>query len=121
MNMNNELQTEKNQNDITKNMENRLEKEGWIDIGNQERWKPIPEFEDRYLISNLGRMRGLFRGNILKLSANHYGYYVISLWRHQKTKSFSVHRLVAKVFMSNPPTNLHQINHKDGNKLNNCG
>lgn len=120
MNANNELQTEKNQNDITKNTENQLEKRECNDIGIKEIWKPIPKYEDRYLISNLGRMRSLFKNCLLKLSANHQGYYVITLWRHQKTESFSVHRLVAKVFMSDPPTYLHQINHKDGNKQNNC-
>lgn len=51
------------------------------------------------------------------LSPNHDkdGYLTVGL----KDKNMKVHRLVANEFLPNP-NNLPQINHKDGNKENNC-
>lgn len=46
-------------------------------------------------------------------------YYRIGLWKQQTVKKIYVHRLVAKLFIPNPD-NLPVVNHKDGNKLNNC-
>lgn len=46
------------------------------------------------------------------------GYYVISLVVNGKKISKSVHRLVAETFIPNP-LGLPQVNHIDGNKLNN--
>jgi len=39
-------------------------------------------------------------------------YLSVSLGKNGKFKSFSVHRLVAQEFLSNP-NNLPQVNHKD--------
>lgn len=44
---------------------------------------------------------------------------MIKLCKNNKTKHFSVHRLIAQTFIPNPE-NKPQVNHKDGNKLNNC-
>lgn len=118
--MNNEnSQIEKNQNDIMKNMENLSEQNEWNDIGNQEIWKPIPSFEDRYLISSHGRIKSLYADVILKLKTNSRGYYVVGLWQKRKSKWFSLHKIVANNFIPNNNLIRNQINHKDGNKLNN--
>jgi len=46
------------------------------------------------------------------------GYYMINLCINHKCKTFSFHRLMAKLFIENPK-NLPCVNHIDGNKLNN--
>ena len=49
----------------------------------------------------------------------HNGYVYIFLMKDNKRKNFRLHKLVAQTFIPNP-NNLSQINHKDGNKQNNC-
>ena len=46
------------------------------------------------------------------------GYYQIVLRKNGKRSYQRLHRLIAKQFIDNP-NNLPQVNHKDGNKLNN--
>lgn len=53
----------------------------------------------------------------LRLDKN--GYHVVSLCMNGKAKNFRVHRLVAQAFIANPKSKP-QVNHKDGQKLNNC-
>lgn len=49
---------------------------------------------------------------------NKFGYYVVNLHIKHKQKQFRVNRLIAETFIPNPD-NLPQVNHIDGNKLNN--
>ena len=46
------------------------------------------------------------------------GYYMVSFSYNNKSKPQRVHRLLANTFISNPE-NKPEVNHKDGNKLNN--
>lgn len=55
----------------------------------------------------------------LKQTINEKGYLLVYLCFDGKTKAMKVHRLVAELFVPNP-RDLKEINHKDGNKLNNC-
>jgi len=48
----------------------------------------------------------------------HNGYLMIGLWNATQRKTFSVHRLVALVWVPNP-RNKPEVNHKDGDILNN--
>lgn len=98
-----------------------------------EIWKDVTDFEDFYRVSNFGRVVSLQRlrkGNrnkptvvnkrVLKHKINKYGYCCVSLSKDSKMKSFTIHRLVALMFVVNPNTEkFNQVNHKDGNKLNN--
>lgn len=97
----------------------------------KEIWKPIPEYEGYYEVSNTGKVKSLTRTIIDKNGvqytyigkektpsiANH-GYYSVTLYKQHQTKTFLIHRLVALVFLPNP-NNLPFVNHKDENKLNN--
>lgn len=55
---------------------------------------------------------------IRKGTENKTGYLMISFRIKQKTAMRSVHRLVAAAFLGPPPDG-YQVNHIDGNKLNN--
>lgn len=59
----------------------------------------------------------LRRGKVLKQFENNKGYLLVSLRKNGKSKSFSVHRLVAQAFIPNPD-NKPCVNHKDENPLN---
>jgi len=80
--------------------------------------KLIAEFNKLgYEIYSSGKIRGS-RGKLLKLHIGTSGYYQVNTWRNYKQKTFLVHRLITSAFISNP-NNLSEVNHKDGNKLNN--
>lgn len=81
----------------------------------REIWRDIKGYEGLYQISNLGRIRKYI---ILKQFLSHRGYLTTQLSKKNKSKTFLVHRLVAKTFI--PKINdKNQVNHKDGNKTNN--
>ena len=83
----------------------------------QEVWEP---YLYNYEISNLGRIRNVKTQHILKPSLTGHGYLacVVSMGKKGKWHSIKIHRAVAETFLPNP-NHLPQVNHKDGNKLNN--
>lgn len=80
-----------------------------------EIWANIPNYDD-YQVSTLGRICS-YKNNkrkIIKGWIQNTGYLTVSL----ENKKYSVHRIVAEVFIhKNSDKNV--VNHKDGNKLNN--
>ena len=78
----------------------------------QEIWMPI-KYDNNYQISNFGNVR--HNNKNIKAWIQNTGYKTISIGRNKK---YSVHRLVAETFIPNPE-NKPQVNHIDGNKLNN--
>ena len=91
-------------------------------MNTQEQWKPVAECNGEYYVSSWGRVKSLKFGKerILKpyLLGNGLPYCAYSLRIKRKTKICTAHRLVALAFIINPH-NKPQVNHKDGNKLNN--
>lgn len=84
-----------------------------------EIWKDIKGYED-YKVSNLGRVKNK-HGRVIALVKNN-GYDTIQLHKDNIKKRFSVHRLVAEVFIPNP-SRKPQINHlnskRDDNRVEN--
>lgn len=97
-----------------------------------EIWKDITNYEDNYQISNLGNVRSKDRtiyrvdgrkktisGQPMKLSVDIHGYYKVNLRKNNKLNTARVHKLVANHFLKRE-MGKNIVNHKDGNKLNNC-
>lgn len=88
----------------------------------KEIYKPvtIKGFEGLYEVSNIGQVRNIRTGRILKqkIGSGSNGYCRVGLHKDGVQKWFSVHRLVALAFIPNP-NNLPEVNHKDECKTNN--
>lgn len=95
-----------------------------------EIWKDVIGYEGKYQVSSLGRIKGIdryrtakndsrsfLRGRVLKSSLSMHGYECIGL-TNIKTKTLTVHRIVAKAFLPNID-NCPQINHINGIKTDN--
>ena len=76
----------------------------------------IPKYKKAdYTITKNGEVYNNVTGKKLKPQTNGKGYLRIKI----ENKLEFVHRLVAEKYIPNPE-NKPQVNHKDGNKLNNC-
>ncbi len=97
----------------------------------EEVWKPVIEFPDDYEVSDLGRVRSIdrdklcsdgrlisLRGKILHQTEHKTVLYRIRLCVERVKYTRSVHRMIAEAFIPNPQ-NKPEVNHKDGNRLNN--
>jgi hypothetical protein len=92
----------------------------------EEEWKVIQAYPC-YAVSNLGRVKRIIPGktrkicSILKPLPHSNGYRTVSLGNGDgKFKKVLIHLLVANAFLGAPPSDKHQINHKDGDKTRNC-
>lgn len=85
---------------------------------NLEIWKPVPDWEDRYEISNFGRVRNIETGKLKAFDINNYGYKRLQCYRDGKQKKYFVHILVAKLFVPGYKPG-YVVNHIDGDKTNN--
>lgn len=86
-------------------------------------WRPVAGYEGLYEVSNTGEIRSIARkgtrGGILTQSASNQKHYAhVLLTKGCKHKTASVHRIVAQAWLLNPE-HKEQVNHIDGNKLNN--
>lgn len=80
--------------------------------------KRIQGYEELYTISNYGEVFLIKNGLKRKTSITRAGYALITLSKNAVKKTFLLHRLVAEHFVPNPE-NKEEVNHIDGNKLNN--
>ncbi len=85
-----------------------------------EKWKVIPGTEEKYMVSNYGRVKSYSansEGKILKLSATK-GFKTVCIRINGKRKTVLVHKLTAEAFVpKNDGDNM--IVHLDWNKGNN--
>lgn len=81
----------------------------------REEWREL-DFDCRYHISNLGRVRSYVRDEptLLKERQHTRGYLRVQI----SSVDYYIHTLVARMFKDNT-RNLLEINHEDGNKKNN--
>ena len=77
----------------------------------------IPDYEGLYKVSNRGRVKNN-KGEELKQNLCDKKYFHVWLYKNRKRKMFTVHKLVAKCFVSNP-NGYQYVNHIDENKRNN--
>lgn len=92
-----------------------------------EEWRDVVGYEGYYQVSNLGRVKSLERidsnnhplkERILKFGFSGKKYKYVILNKNGKSKTKTVHRLVAIAFLDNPD-NKTQVNHLDEDKYNN--
>lgn len=90
-------------------------------------WKDIKGYEGIYQISDNGDIKSLNRFDkaghnlkelIRKQKVTKFGYKNITLYKDGKRKEYFVHRLVAYTFIG-MPKGKKQVNHKNGNKIDN--
>jgi hypothetical protein len=82
-----------------------------------EIWLPMVEFPTLYKVSNLGNIASYRQ--VLSKSLINSGYHRVTLKVNRQPINRLVHRVVALAFLPNED-NKAEVNHKDGNKLNNC-
>lgn len=94
----------------------------------EEIWKDIVikkngvvyDYEGLYEVSNMGRVRNVKTGRMLKLLENGKCYLFVRLCKNSNVEMFYVHRLVATMFIPNDdPIWKTEVNHKDFDRLNN--
>lgn len=101
-----------------------------------ELWRDIPGYEGLYQVSTLGRVRSCNRvvtrslkngeklvhlkGKVLAPKVSNTGYKSVMLCLNGFCKLHSVHRLVALAFLLKDSPDRNQVDHIDGDRLNNC-
>lgn len=96
----------------------------------KEEWRDIPNYEDEYEVSSFGGIRSKERkvatkGNSMRtvrsrdrktfLNAN--GYWITTLSKENRLRTFTVHQLVMAAFVDGFVQGT-EVNHKDGNPAN---
>jgi len=81
----------------------------------KEIWKAF--VNSNYQISNLGRIKNRKTNRFLKVRKGRSNYLEVTLWIEKKNKNFTVHKLVALLFLGERPKGK-EVNHIDLNKLN---
>ena len=90
----------------------------------EEIWYPCKGYEERYLVSNTGKIASRpHKGNGWKLTERECnyakkGYKRIRVFKNGQYKTMDLHRLIAETFIDNP-NNLPCVHHINGDKSDN--
>jgi hypothetical protein len=87
----------------------------------EEIWKDIPDYEELYQVSNLGRVKNIKKNTIKKLTIDKRdGYLKIHLSNKKYNRVYRVHQLVVMAFLNHKPCG-HQlvVDHINDNKTDN--
>lgn len=90
----------------------------YLDFIKTEQWMVYPDIP-QYEVSNKGRIRNRKTKRIMSTTINNKGYETIAITRNNNVYNMRVHRMVAKTFHNNEYRDGLDVNHIDGNKLNN--
>lgn len=94
--------------------DNSLENEEWREIDYKKIFSENIITDKKYHVSNLGRFKNSYGQIMDNYKTNENGYIRVYIYK----KTIALHRLIAYTFLENLE-NKEQVNHKDGNKLNN--
>jgi len=97
---------------------NKLNNNQNIILQQNEIFKQIIGYEEKYLISNHGRVYSSKTNRILKQSEDSNGYYNVSLCIDNKKSTHKIHKLVANHFLVKTDQNF-VVDHINRNKLDN--
>lgn len=81
-------------------------------------FRNIKDFEGLYSVNQIGEIKSLIRGIILKKRKTSDGYYTVALFKNKIRTELKEHRIVAEAFLNNP-NGLPVVNHKNGVKTDN--
>lgn len=94
----------------------------------KEIWKPIHGYDGIYEISNFGKVKRVARLLVNKnghsrrieekqvaICVHKQGHHVVRLWKENKTRLFTLYRLMAIAFIPNPE-NKREVNHINGDR-----
>lgn len=80
-------------------------------MNTEEMWRDIKDYEDRYQVSDKGRVRSkgfytrhgrYYPPKIKEMPISSNGYIRVTLWRDGIGKTYSLHRIIADAFIPNP-------------------
>ncbi len=90
-----------------------------------EQWRPVLGYEQRYEVSDFGRVRCVFRRGrartprVLRLTISTYGYHTVHLCDGSTCRTRLVHRLVIEAFTGERIPKGLEVNHIDADRINN--
>lgn len=82
-------------------------------------WRVPPGYDNLYQVSKAGEVKNVKSGRLLKPQLDIDGYKRVMILRNGKRTFAKIARLVALSFLKNK-NNKPEVNHKDGNKTNDC-
>jgi hypothetical protein len=96
-----------------------------IPDGAVENWKVLPNYDNKYLVSDYGRVRSMYNNkkpcdHLMTPKVTKAGYYYYNLYKRgnkPNVKSWGASRLVAMMFLPTADGSL-EVSYKDGNKTN---